>query len=201
MPIESIIALGLGAGFFSFVAVSLILTRVDAVTIHLRPQPLSPARFCGTAFVFLPMALFEEFIFRWVMIGQLERWLGIIPAFLLSMLAFVVVHRPNGRLSFVAVLNLAVVGAVLGFVFLHWGLWVATAAHAGWNVAEWGLGYAVSGEKTRQFLPAPITRTVRGEPFGPEGHWATTAVLLAVLVVLIVTHSPHVSPSLSKRFL
>lgn len=191
VPLANLLALAMAAGFFSFVAVSVLLTRLHYVVNKPREKPLAAGSFFVTAFVFLPMALFEEFIFRWILIGQLNRWIGIIPAFLVSIAAFAAVHRPNGRLSFVAVLNLAIVGAVLGFVFLHWGLWVASAAHAGWNLAEWGMGYAVSGQKTRQLLPSPSVREVKGEPFGPEAHWTATLVLLIVLALLIVTHRPH----------
>lgn len=191
MPLESLVALAMAAGVMAFVVVSWLLTATGSVTVTPRGEPLGIGRFVGTALVFLPMAVLEEFIFRWGLIGQLDRWLGIIPAFLLSMAAFVVAHRPNGRLGFVAVLNLAIVGAVLGFVFLHWGVWVASAAHAGWNVAEWGLGYAVSGQRTRQLLPGPVVREVKGEGFGPEGHWTATVVLLAALALLIVSHGPR----------
>lgn len=190
MPLESLLALALAAGFFAFVLVSVLLTRLTLVTTTRRETPLSLPRFMGTAFVFLPMALFEEFLFRWVMIGQLDRWMGLAPAFLLSMAAFAAVHRPNGKLGFVAVLNLLIVGAIFGVVYLQWGLWVVTAAHAGWNLAQWGLGYAVSGQKTRQILPSPIFREVKGESFGPEGHWTTTLVMLASLALLLMTHHP-----------
>lgn len=181
-------AAALGIGFFAFVLVSGILTATRQVERRPLGTRLGGARFFGIALMFLPMALVEEALFRWLMIGQLQRIVGLIPAFLVSMGLFVLAHRPNGRLSFLAVLNLAVVGAVLGLTYLQWGLLVATAGHAGWNLAEWGLGYAVSGEKTRAVLPAPAYRIVKGEPFGPEGHWSATVVLLAVLFVLVDMH-------------
>lgn len=191
MPLESLVALSLAGGFFSFVVVSVILTRLHLVTTLPPTRPLSPTRFIGVALAFLPMALLEEFLFRWVLIGQLDRWIGLVPAFLLSIVAFAAVHRPNGKLGFVAVLNLAIVGAILGVVYLHWGLWVVTAAHAGWNLAQWGLGYAVSGQKTRALLPSPIIREVKDEPFGPEGHWSATVVMLVALAILVASHSAH----------
>jgi membrane protease YdiL (CAAX protease family) len=191
VPLESLLALSLAGGFFAFVLVSVLLTRLNLVTTTAREKPLTLPRFVGTASVFLPMALFEEFIFRWLMIGQLYRWIGLAPAFLLSIAAFAAVHRPNGKLGFVSVLNLTIVGAIFGFVYLHWGLWVVSAAHAGWNLAQWGLGYAVSGQKTRQILPSPIFREVQDEPFGPEGHWTATLVLLAALAILLATHNPR----------
>lgn len=190
MILENALALALASGFFSFVAVSVILTLTRQVEIRPQERRLGGIKFIALALAFLPMALVEEFLFRWLLIGQLNRWIGIIPAFLLSIAAFVAAHRPNGRLRFLTVLNLAIVSAVLGFVYLRWGLWVVSAAHAGWNIAEWGMGYAVSGEKTRTLLPAPVHREVKGEPFGPEGHWSTTIVLLSVLFILVDLHRP-----------
>ncbi|MCY0899238.1 MAG: CPBP family intramembrane metalloprotease [Firmicutes bacterium] len=188
MTVEEMSALALGIGFFAFMLVSLILTTTHQVEQRPAAQRVGGARFWMTAFLFLPMAFVEEAIFRWFFIGELRWVIGLIPAFLLSMGLFILAHRPNERLRFMAVLNLAIVGAILGFVFLRWGIWVATAGHAGWNLAEWGMGYAVSGEKTRALLPAPIYRVVKGEPFGPEGHWSTTVVLLAMLFVLVDVH-------------
>ncbi|MDA8205140.1 MAG: CPBP family intramembrane metalloprotease [Thermaerobacter sp.] len=191
MWLENALAFGFAAGFFAFIAVSVLLSRLRLVEYTPREVPLSASRFFSIAILFLPLALFEEFLFRWLMIGQLEGWIGLVPAFLLSVAAFVAAHRPNGRLSFLALLNLSVVSVILGFTFLNWGIWVASAAHAGWNVAEWGMGYAVSGEKMRTVLPSPARREVQGEPFGPEGHWTATVVLLVVLLSLIATHPLH----------
>ncbi|MCY0878758.1 MAG: CPBP family intramembrane metalloprotease [Firmicutes bacterium] len=185
---EDLSALALGVGFFSFVAVSLILTLAGQVDQRPQSMRVGAARFWLTALLFFPMAFVEEALFRWFLLGELRWVIGVIPAFLLSMGLFILAHRPNERLRFMAVLNLAIVGAILGFVFLRWGLWVATAGHAGWNLAEWGMGYAVSGEKTRALLPAPRYRVVKGEPFGPEGHWSATVVLLAVLFALVDLH-------------
>ncbi|PSR21640.1 MAG: CPBP family intramembrane metalloprotease [Sulfobacillus acidophilus] len=189
--LEHEVAVAFAAGFFSFIAVSLLLGWLHLVDHESVPSRLGAVRFFTTAFLFLPMALVEEFLFRWLAIGQLSRITGLIPAFLFSIVAFVVAHRPNGRLRFTTILNLAIVSVILGLVFLQWGLWVVAAAHAGWNLAEWGLGYAVSGQKTRAVLPSPARREVKDEPFGPEGHAVATVVLLLVLAVLLTTARLH----------
>jgi membrane protease YdiL (CAAX protease family) len=189
--LEHEVAVAFAAGFFSFIVVSLVLGRLRLVEYGSVESRLGAFRFFSTAFLFLPMALVEEFLFRWLAIGELSRIIGLIPAFLFSIAAFILAHRPNGRLSFITILNLAIVSVVLGLVFLHWGLWVVSAAHAGWNLAEWGLGYAVSGQKTRALLPSPARREVKGEPFGPEGHPVATVILLMVLVMLLTAARLH----------
>lgn len=187
MRFEDTVALALAAGFFAFVAVSLLLRWTGQVESQPIAERLSGPRFLLIALAFLPMALFEEFIFRWLLIGQLARLITLAPAFVTSVVLFIVAHRPNARLHYLTVMNLAAVSVIFGLVYLRWGLWTVTAAHAGWNMAEWGLGYAVSGPKTRTLLPSPAHREVKGEPFGPEGHWAATVVLLVVLAIFSVT--------------
>lgn len=185
MKLENVMAVALAAGFFSFVAVSLILRLTRQVVVIKPDKRMNGFGFLGIALVILPMAAIEELLFRWLAIGQLGRLIGLVPAFLVSMILFAFAHRGNGRMNFGAIFNLLVVSAVLGMVYLNWGVWVAAAAHAGWNLAEWGLGYNVSGEKNRRFLPAPIHREVKGEPFGPEAHWSASLVLLTVMLVLL----------------
>ena len=187
MRFEDTVALALAAGFFAFVAVSVLLRASGQVEIKPIERRLSGPRFLLIAVVFLVMALVEEFIFRWLLIGQLARLVTLIPAFVISVVLFILAHRPNARLHYLTVLNLAAVSVIFGLVYLRWGLWTVAAAHAGWNLAEWGLGYAVSGPKTRVLLPSPAHREVKGEPFGPEGHWVATVVLLAVLAIFSAT--------------
>lgn len=191
MRLEHALGVALAGGFFSFLAVSLILSVLKQVTVVPQEKRLSGLRFFGTAILLLPMALIEEGLFRWLIIGQGSRLVGMVPAFLVSVVLFTWAHRANGRMTFGAIFNLLVVSVILGFVYLRWGLWVAAAAHAGWNLAEWGLGYNVSGEKNRRYLPAPSHREVKDEPFGPEAHWSASLVLLVVLGILIDIGHPH----------
>ncbi|NMP23454.1 CPBP family intramembrane glutamic endopeptidase [Sulfobacillus harzensis] len=191
MRLENAMGLALAAGFFSFVAVAVILRQLGRVESVHQEERLGGLAFLGIAVLLLAMAFVEEGLFRWLIIGQGSRFIGLVPAFLVSVVLFTIAHRPNGRLSFGAVLNLLVVSVILGFVFLRWGLWVAAAAHAGWNLAEWGLGFTVSGERNRKLLPSPRHREVKGEPYGPEGHWSASLVLMVVLVLLINFGRPH----------
>lgn len=177
--------LGLACGFASFLATAGILHLTGRVERQSPPKPLWFSRWVGIAVLLLVMAFAEEALFRWFLIGVGSRWIGFVPALLGSSVLFTLAHRPNGRLKYLTVMNLTLVGLILGTVFWWWGIWVATAAHFGWNLAEWGLGYTVSGEKVRQVLPSPTIRMIQGEPFGPEGHWATSVVLYLVVLVML----------------
>lgn len=191
MAVAHDMGLALVAGFFAFVLVSVILTVSRQVVRNPIENRLSALPFTGIAILLLVMALIEEFLFRWLLIGQLGRLTGLIPAVLLSIILFTLAHRTNDRLTFGATLNLAFVSLILALVYLRWGLWVVSAAHAGWNLAEWGLGYTVSGEKNRKLLPSPAHREVKGEPYGPEAHWSASLVLSLILLILIDLNYLH----------
>lgn len=188
MALEYMIGLGLAGGFVSFLAVAAILSLTHQVDQKMPDQTLQTGQFLGLLVLISVMAFIEEGIFRWLLLGVTSRWVGFLPAWLGSSAIFTVAHRPNGPLKYGTVLNLILVGLILGMIFWWWGIWVAAAAHAGWNLAEWGLGYTVSGEKTRQVLRSPTIRVIRGEPFGPEAHWATTVVLFVVATILTRVH-------------
>lgn len=177
------IGIGLVAGFVSFLMVAGILKWRGRVERKPLESVLKFSTFIKISLLILLLAYLEEGLFRWLLIGQASRSIGLLPAFLISVGLFALAHRPNGALHYVAWINLLLVGMELGVVYLFWGLWVAAAAHAGWNLAEWGMGFTVSGEKTRRYLPSPAIRVIPGEPFGPEAHWATTVVLALALVI------------------
>lgn len=183
------IGLGLVGGFMSFLAVALLLAWFHQVERKPVKRTMPFGRFVLIAALLAPMALVEEVIFRWGIFGQGQHWIGVIPAFILAIALFWLAHVPNGRMNFEATFNLILVGLILGMVYWFWGLWIVSAAHYGWNLAEWGLGYTVSGEKTRQYLPAPAIRIVRTQPYGPEAHWVATIVLACVLVLVLLLHA------------
>lgn len=185
MEVSGEFGIGVAGGFGAFLLVSAILFLVRQVERQPISQPMRFSRFIVTVFLLMIFATIEEWIFRWLFLGQGSHLIGLIPAFVLSMGLFLIAHRPNGKLNYGASLNLLLVGLVLGLVFWRWGIWVAAAAHFGWNLAEWGLGFAVSGEKTRQHLPSPAVRVVVNEPYGPEAHWAATIVLSLTATLIL----------------
>jgi len=191
MQTSGTMSIGLAGGFFAFLLVAGLLHITRRVERRPVEKPLAGRTFLGVSALLLVLAFVEEAIFRWFLIGWLSRWIGLVPAFIVSAIFFTASHRSNGPLNFGAIINLLLVSFILGLVFLHWGIWVASAAHAGWNLAEWGLGYTVSGEKTRRVIPSPAVRIIPGEPYGPEADWTATVVLAGILGVLLWIYHPH----------
>jgi membrane protease YdiL (CAAX protease family) len=127
----------------------------------------------ATGLVLLPAALAEELIFRGVPLLALSRSYGRLPAIVGLALLFGLGHLFNPGVTGLAVANIAIAGVFLGFAFFTpGGLWTATGAHLGWNLALAGLAAPVSG------LPIPMPWLdylvegpgwLTGGGFGPEG--------------------------------
>ncbi|WP_051351358.1 CPBP family intramembrane glutamic endopeptidase [Sulfobacillus thermosulfidooxidans] len=175
----------------AFLGVWAILQRSEHITVQVpspRPSPGALARLLVLIFI---MAVIEEGIFRWLLIGEGHRIMGLGPAFALSVILFTIAHRHNGPLSFLATMNLILVSLILGVVFWWWGFLSAVVAHFGWNAMEWLTGFTISGEKTRPLLPSPKERLIEGYPYGPESHWSATIIMMICLSLLI---APGVGP-------
>ena len=81
----------------------------------------------------------------------LSRAFGRIPAIVGLSLLFGLGHLSNPGVTGLAVANIAIAGVFLGLAFFTpGGLWTATGAHLGWNLALAGLAAPVSG------LPLPM---------------------------------------------
>lgn len=113
-------------------------------------------------------------------------WIGVC----VSAAAFVLLHLGNEGLSPIALLNLALFGALTAQLTLRRGsLWLVCALHSAWNIAEGCIfGVSVSGtERTAALLRTTATpaRTLwNGGKFGPEGGLAVTIVLCAAIIAI-----------------
>jgi len=146
-------------------------------------------RLLTLALVLLPAALFEELAFRGVLVAGLIQGLGRVSGVGVGAVLFALAHRNNPGVTPLALGNIALAGIFLGATFLaRGGLWTATGAHLGWNLALAGSGAAVSG------LPfeIPWVDFIPGEPswltgglFGPEGGLLATGALVLGTVVVV----------------
>ena len=166
----------------AFLAVWAIIWRADHIFVDEQFPTIGRLRL---VLFILVMAIIEEGIFRWLILGQGHRIVGLGPAFVVSLVAFTWAHRQNGPLTFFTTINLLLVGLILGTIFWWWGFWAAVAAHFGWNATEWISGFTISGEKTRSLLPSPRQRKIEGYPYGPESHWSATLVMMVCLTILL----------------
>ena len=140
-------------------------------------------RLAALVLVLLPPAFMEELAFRCTPLVGMTTAIGRGGALLLTSVLFGLVHRFNPGVTVLALGNIALAGAFLGLTFFaRGGLWTATGAHVGWNLALAGLAAPVSGlpfdVPWLDFNPGhPAWLT--GGLFGPEGGLVATVVLVA----------------------
>ena len=182
---------GFAAGSLLFLGVALLLSQTGRVAVRLSPSRLPTARILSFSLLLGVMSALEELIFRGVVLGLGSAVIGSTAALALSTILFAAAHRTAEPLTGWAWLNLILVGALLGFVYLGWGLLPAIGLHWGWNQWEWGLCFHVSGERTTRQLPPPSRlRSLIGYPYGPEAHPTATVVLtLGALGIWFLLHA------------
>lgn len=139
----------------------------------------------GTGAFVLLAALFEEALFRGYGLFALRDLGGAPTAAIVTGVLFALGHQANPGFGWLAVINLALVGAVLAaWILAERDVWVAVGAHAGWNAAiVLGAAIPVSGLA----IPAPCHAGILAGPawltggsFGVEAGLPTAAAWLAL---------------------
>lgn len=161
----------------------------------------------------LAVAALEETIFRGALLGYLQRPIGTLGAAAVSSIAFALVHAWNANATPLAIVNLAVAGALFAGAYLvgrgtavtfaaeeakaHgmdqltyaiWrGLPLPVGLHAAWNFFEGSVfGFPVSGTPRDSLLAVDVTgpELMTGGAFGPEGGLLGLVAMAGVLLVL-----------------
>jgi len=149
------LVLGLAAGYLSFPA---WVSLVSGIGLQIGLEPL-PARAPGAGGAALWLAavvlapLFEEILYREHLLSSLRAAAGVLPALVLSTLAFAISHLETW-----SVLATACVGLALGVVALVGrSVWLCVALHAGLNLAS-----VLQGAPPVRFTPTPAAGAVAG---------------------------------------
>jgi len=137
--------------------------------------------------------VFEELIFRAIVLRLLMRAFGIWPALALSAALFGALHLANPNATPVAAVAIAVeAGLMLASFYLLTGrLWVSIGAHAAWNFTQgWIWGARVSGIPVQEslYLSAPRSGApdwLSGGAFGPEASVPAMVIGTGVAVAVL----------------
>ncbi|SFK58943.1 CPBP family intramembrane glutamic endopeptidase [Caulobacter sp. UNC279MFTsu5.1] len=137
--------------------------------------------------------VFEELIFRAIVLRLLMRAFGIWPALALSAALFGALHLANPNATPVAAVAIAVeAGLMLASFYLLTGrLWMSIGAHAAWNFTQgWIWGARVSGFPVQEslYLSAPKPGApdwLSGGAFGPEASVPAMVIGTSVAVVVL----------------
>ncbi|KRA56749.1 abortive infection protein [Caulobacter sp. Root655] len=167
---ELLIGLVVGAAMMSVVVAVLLVSGLYEIS---GPRASSPWDMITVA---ISSGVFEELMFRAILLRLLMRAFGLWPALTLSAAFFGYVHLGNDNATPMAAAAIAVeAGLMLAAFYLLTGrLWMAVGVHAAWNFAQgWIWGARVSGNEVKESLFLSLPRAtapewLSGGAFGPE---------------------------------
>ncbi|MEQ1516835.1 MAG: CPBP family intramembrane glutamic endopeptidase [Usitatibacteraceae bacterium] len=171
------IGLLIGAGLYA--ACELILMALGIYRI----DGLNPVRFMIPAIAMaLSSGIYEELLFRGVLFGAVEKWLGSWAALVVSSLVFGLTHLMNPQGTIEGALFIAVeAGILLAAAFmLTRRLWLSMGFHVAWNYTQSAIfSSIVSGNTASQGL---VRSTVKGPDLLTGGSFGVESSVLALLL-------------------
>jgi uncharacterized protein len=173
------LGMGMLVGVGLYAACELILMALGMYRFHgLNPWSyLLPA--IGMA---ISSGVFEELLFRGVLLRSVETWFGSWAALVVSSLVFGLVHLINPQGTVEGALFIAVeAGLLLAAAFmLTRRLWLSMGFHVAWNYTQSAIfSSIVSGNDATQGL---IKATVKGPDYLTGGSFGVESSLLALVL-------------------
>lgn len=158
--------------------------------VNLSLGKISAAVFMGYLFFFLLVAVFEEMMFRTIPLFVFAERYHFIFAIIINGLLFGFVHMSNPGFTWLAMLNITLVGALFSiYTLLKKNISWAIGMHFSWNFTQGTLlGYKVSGTNPPGILTAqPIgPGYLSGGSFGIEGSIICSILLILLIVWLLL---------------
>lgn len=185
-----LIGLALGFGCNGFC----ILMSVLAGDIHIEYSRFKLVPFAAFLICVFIQSTAEELADRWYLYQKLRRrykapWIAIF----VNAFVFMAMHIPNPGISFLALLQILVVGIVFSlFVYYYNGLWIAAAFHTGWNFTQsilFGLPNSgiVSAYSVFRLDAASATNGLfYNVNFGVEGSVGAVTILIILGLVIFM---------------
>jgi membrane protease YdiL (CAAX protease family) len=178
------LGVGLLAGFLLFSVMTGLVALLGGIEI-VGTRPFGQTQFWAWAALGVASGIFEETLFRGILLRQLERLVGTWWALAATSVLFGAVHMMNPDATWVGAASIMIeAGVLLGAAYLYTRrLWLAAGIHAAWNFTQaWVFSVPVSG--TGQPIGILVTRRD-----GPEwltgGDFGLEASLAAVFVATV----------------
>lgn len=178
-------AKGLGLGVIYFMAIILVmlilgLYKIDSTQFYLAGQ-------VKALFLFLVVAVGEEFIFRAVIFRTIDQRFGFWWAIVVSALVFGFVHIMNDNATWWSSIAIALeAGIMLGLAYKYTNtLWFPIGIHWAWNYTQGNvLGFAVSGTDAGTTI---FSSSVSGPDILTGGAFGAEASIIAVIIGLAIS--------------
>jgi membrane protease YdiL (CAAX protease family) len=184
---ELLVGVVVGAAMLSAVLAALLAFGLYDIS---GPRASSPLAMINVGVV---SGVFEELIFRAIVLRLLMRAFGIWPALALSAALFGALHLANPNATPAAAIAIAVeAGLMLASFYLLTGrLWMSIGVHAAWNFTQgWVWGARVSGIPVQESLylstpKAGAPEWLSGGTFGPEASVPAMVIGTGVAVLVL----------------
>ena len=181
---------GLLAGFLLFSLMTGLVALFGGIHI-VGMRPFARTQFWEWAAIGIASGVFEEILFRGVLLRHIERLAGTWWALAATSVLFGGLHMVNPHATWVGAISIMVeAGILLGAAYLYTRrLWLAVGIHAAWNFTQaWVFSVPVSG--TGQPIGWLVTRRtgrdwLTGGDFGLEASMAAVLVATAAGVWLL----------------
>lgn len=194
-------ASGLLIGLIMMSTVVFILYIFGFITIETKSlQPVGTAALLNISIIligWLIQGATEEIVTRGWLMNVLGARYNITVGLILSSVFFALIHSENPGINYVAMLNIVLVGILLGLIVINTGsLWVACGIHSAWNFAQGNIfGFQVSGNDVGVGSIVDLNLVgnefITGGQFGPEAGMVCSFVILVLIVIVLF---------LSKRY-
>ncbi|MCT4620474.1 MAG: CPBP family intramembrane metalloprotease [Marinisporobacter sp.] len=188
--------IGFIVGMGMFTLVVSILAVTGHIQIDHNPSTPTGLAVLSSILIILPgwmiQSATEEILSRGWMMNVLGARYNALVGIFISSTFFGVMHIFNPNVSFIAILNIILVGIFLSlYVIKTKELWGVCGLHAAWNWIQGNIfGFEVSGAKTGigsiMKLKLVGSEWFTGGAFGPEAGFAATIVLgLGIVMILL----------------
>lgn len=188
-------ASGLLIGLLMMSTVVFILYIFGFITIETKSlQPVGIAALLNISIIligWLIQGATEEIVTRGWLMNVLGARYNITVGLILSSVFFALIHSENPGINYVAMLNIVLVGILLGLIVINTGsLWVACGIHSAWNFAQGNIfGLQVSGNDVGVGSIVDLNLVgnefITGGQFGPEAGMVCSFVILVLIVIVL----------------
>lgn len=187
--------LGFVIGLGMMCVVVFILFIFGFVSVESNPiQPIGISALSGVLIILVGWIIqggTEEIVTRGWLMNVLGARYNIGIGLFISSTLFGLLHLANPNVSFIAVINIILIGVFYGlYVIKTNDLWAVCGMHSAWNFAQGNLfGFEVSGINIEVSSLMDLNLVgndfISGGVFGPEAGIASTVVLLISIGILI----------------
>lgn len=187
---------GLLIGLLMMSTVVFILYIFGFITIETKSlQPVGIAALLNILIIligWLIQGATEEIVTRGWLMNVLGARYNITVGLILSSVFFALIHSENPGINYVAMINIVLVGILLGLIVINTGsLWVACGIHSAWNFAQGNIfGFQVSGNDVGVGSIVDLNLVgnefITGGSFGPEAGMVCSFVILFLIIIMLI---------------